>query len=162
MPRVAATRSKRQYVHVHNAPAQRLARSLAAAKGAPMPAYVEPALATLRSTPPKGKYWVHEIKFDGYRFQLHVSPGQVRFFTRRGHDWSARVAKLTAAASRLKTYAAIIDGEVVVHGPQGGTDFNELERELNKKGGSDNLVFYAFDLLYLDGLDLREAALLER
>ena len=127
-----------------------------------MPTYIEPALASLRSTPPRGPQWVHEIKFDGYRFQAHVRQGQVRFFTRRGHDWTGRLSKLVAPAASLKTYAAILDGEVVVHGEGGGTDFNELEREIGKRGGSDKLVFYVFDLLYLDGLDLRAAGLVER
>jgi bifunctional non-homologous end joining protein LigD len=71
-------------------------------------------------------------------------------------------AKLVAPAASLKTHAAILDGEVVVHGDGGGTDFNELEREIGKRGGSDKLVFYVFDLLYLDGLDLRAAGLVER
>jgi bifunctional non-homologous end joining protein LigD len=127
-----------------------------------MPAFIEPALATLRATPPRGEQWVHEIKYDGYRFQAHLQQGQVQFFTRRGHDWTARLSKLVAPAASLKTHAAILDGEVVVQGETGGADFNELEREISKKGGSNKLVFYAFDLLYFDGLDLRGAALLER
>src|SRR5262245_4438159 len=160
-------KSQRQYAHIHNAPAQRRARGLADAKGLPMPSFIEPALATLRTSPPKGEQWVHEIKYDGYRFQAHVREGQdrerkVRFLTRRGHDWSARLVNLRAPVSRLKTHAAILDGEVVVQGEGGATDFNELEREISQKGGSPRLVLYVFDLLYLAGLDLRRAPLIDR
>ncbi len=105
---------------------------------------------------------VHEVKYDGYRFQSHVRQGQVRFFTRRGHDWTAKVRNLVAPVGALKTYAAILDGEVVVHGHNGSTDFHELERELGKKDGAERLVFYLFDLLYLDGFDLRDAVLEQR
>src|SRR5216684_180899 len=155
-------RSQRQYLHVHNAPAQRCARALKAAKGSPMPDFIEPALATLRPKPPKGDNWVHEVKYDGYRFQAHIREGQVRFFTRRGYDWTARLAKLVPPAARLKAHAAILDGEAVVQGENGHTDFNELEREISRKGGSNKVIFYVFDLLYLDNLDLRPAPLLER
>jgi bifunctional non-homologous end joining protein LigD len=158
-------KSQRQYAH--NGPAQRRARKLADAKGLPMPSFIEPALATLKLSPPKGEQWEHEIKYDGYRFQAHVREGQdrerkVRFLTRRGYDWSARLASLRAPVASLKTHAAILDGEVVVQREGGATDFNELEREISKKGGSPRLVFYVFDLLHLDGLDLRRAPLIDR
>jgi bifunctional non-homologous end joining protein LigD len=84
---------------VHNAPAQRRARALAAARGLLMPDFIEPALATLRPKAPKGESWVHEVKYDGYRFQAYIREGQVRFFTRRGYDWTARLAKLVRAGS---------------------------------------------------------------
>jgi ATP-dependent DNA ligase len=86
----------------------------------------------------------------------------VPFLARRGHDWAARLAKLKAPVARLKTHAAILDGRGRRARVGGGTDFNELERELGRKGGSSRLVFYVFDLLYLDGLDLRRAPLIER
>jgi bifunctional non-homologous end joining protein LigD len=162
MFRKPLSRSKRQYAHIHNSPAHQLARGLPSGKGLPMPGYIEPALATLQPAPSRGERWVHEIKYDGYRFQAHLRESQVQFFTRRGHDWTARLSKLIAPAATLKTHAAILDGEVVVQGEHGGTDFNELERELGKKGGSNKLVFYVFDLLYLDGLDLRGATLIQR
>jgi bifunctional non-homologous end joining protein LigD len=81
--------------------------------------------------------------------------------TRRGHDWTERFESVAPAAWDLKTYAAIIDGEVIVPTTQGQSDFHALERDLGA-GRSDRFVYYAFDLLYLDGLDLRDAALLER
>jgi bifunctional non-homologous end joining protein LigD len=160
MARAALPKSKRQYVHVNNGPAQRLVRTLKAAKTAPMMDYVEPLLAT-EAAPPRGTGWVHEIKYDGYRFQLHLKNGRPYFFTRRGNDWSDRVRSLIAATASINTYAAIIDGEVVVPLENGTTDFGALESEL-KQSGSDRIAFYAFDLLYLDGYDLRRCALTDR
>jgi ATP-dependent DNA ligase len=79
---------------------------------------------------------------------------------RRGHDWTDGLSKLVPPAASLKTQAAILDGEV--QDEHGRTDFNEPERELGKKSGSNKLVFYVFNLLYLDGLDLRGATLIQR
>jgi bifunctional non-homologous end joining protein LigD len=105
---------------------------------------------------------VCEIKYDGYRFQAHIREGQVSFLTRRGYDWSDKLAKLRRPLAKLMTACAILDGEVVVEGEDGKPDFNELERELGMSAGSSRLVLYLFDLLYLDGLDLRRATLIER
>jgi bifunctional non-homologous end joining protein LigD len=160
MARAALPKSKRQYVHVNNGPAQRFVRTLKPAKSAPMLDYVEPLLAT-EAPPPRGTGWVHEIKYDGYRFQLHLKNGQARFFTRRGNDWSDRVRSLMVATGSINSYGCIVDGEVVVPLEDGGTDFGALESEL-KQSGSDRLAFYAFDLLYLDGYDLRRCALIDR
>jgi bifunctional non-homologous end joining protein LigD len=85
----------------------------------------------------------------------------VQLFTRRGHDWTDRFGNIPLAAWELKTYGAIIDGEVIVPTPEGRSDFHALERDLGS-GRSDRFVYYAFDLLYLDGLDLRDASLLNR
>src|SRR5690349_22003372 len=109
-----------------------------------MPGYIGPLLAT-EAAPPRGEGWLHEIKYDGYRFQLHLKNGQPRFYTRRGNDWSERVRSLVAATGTIDTYAAIIDGEVVVPLENGATDFGALEGEL-KKRGSNRIAFYAFDL----------------
>jgi hypothetical protein len=155
MPK-ALSKFYRQYVHVNNGPAQRLARKTDGVKVAPMPAYIEPLLAT-DGAPPRGNGWAHEIKYDGYRFQLHMRNGQAKFFTRRGHDWSDRVNSLVLATGAINSYGCIIDGEVVVPLGNGGTDFGALESEL-KQSSSNRIAFYAFDLLYLDGLDLRRAA----
>jgi bifunctional non-homologous end joining protein LigD len=125
-----------------------------------MPEYVEPLLA-IEGPPPRGDKWLHEIKYDGYRFQLHLKNGQPQFFTRRGNDWTDRVNSLVLASGGIASYACIIDGEVVVPLENGGTDFGALESEL-KQSGSNRIAFYAFDLLYLDGLDLRRAALVDR
>ena len=134
MPK-ALSKSNRQYVHVNNGPAQRLARKTAGVKVAPMPDYIEPLLAT-EGAPPRGDGWVHEIKYDGYRFQLHMRNGQAQFFTRRGHDWSDRVNSLVLATGAINSYGCIIDGEVVVPLEDGGTDFGALESELKQSGSN--------------------------
>jgi bifunctional non-homologous end joining protein LigD len=154
-------KSKRQYVQGINTPTKALLRKFDSAKPAPMPGYIEPLLAALRDRPPVGDNWIHEIKFDGYRFQLHIQYGRPTVvYTRRGHDWTQKARNIAAATFALET-SAVIDGEVVVVGPDGTTDFNELERELGK-GDSNRLTFYAFDVPYLDGYDLRAETLLNR
>jgi bifunctional non-homologous end joining protein LigD len=151
--------SKRQYVRTF--PAVLRARAIQGAKPGPFPGFVEPSLATLRHTSPSGGNWVHEIKYDGYRLQLHIQDGSIRLFTRRGYDWTSRFESIVEAAWHLKAYRAVIDGEVIVPMPEGHSDFHALERDLGA-GRSDRFAFYAFDLMHLDGLDLREAALLDR
>jgi bifunctional non-homologous end joining protein LigD len=156
----ALAKSKRRYAHVNNGPAQRLARQTKNVIARPQPDFIEPLLAA-EGTPPSGDNWVHEIKYDGYRFQLHLTNGQVKFLTRRGHDWTSRVNSLVLATGAFNTFRCIIDGEVVVPLENGGTDFGALESEL-KQSGSNRIAFYAFDLLYLDGMDLRTASLVDR
>jgi len=101
--------SKRQYVEGHNTAALRLARSFPQAKQAIFPGFIPPSLATLAQRPPRGKTWVHEIKYDGYRFQCHVQQ-RVRFYTRRGNDWSERLAHLALALQPLTDRAMIRAG----------------------------------------------------
>jgi len=145
-------------------PALRIARELPGVRGAPFPGYVEPLLATQVHKPVGGDQWVHEIKFDGYRLQIHKQE-MVRCFTRRGYDWSDRFPTLVEALWPLKTHAAILDGAVVALTPDGVADFGALETYVSTKEAdrnARNVLYYAFDLLYLDGLDLRNVALIER
>jgi bifunctional non-homologous end joining protein LigD len=151
--------SRRQYVRTF--PASLLAREVPGVRPATLPGFIEPCLATLRPRSPAGNRWVHEIKYDGYRLQAHVRQGKVQLLTRRGHDWTDRFDNVALAAWELKTYAAIVDGEVIVPTAERRSDFHGLERDMGA-GRSDRFVFYAFDLLYLDGLDLRNCALLDR
>src|SRR6185312_11291758 len=102
----------------------------------------------------------HEIKFDGYRVQVHLHDGQVKVFTRRGNDWTKRFRKIASDASDIDAGSAIIDGEVVVPSASGATDFSVLQNEL--KGRSTKIVLVAFDVLYLNGQDLRKLPLLTR
>jgi bifunctional non-homologous end joining protein LigD len=118
------------------------------------PGFIEPALATMVDRPVSGDRWVHEIKFDGYRVQVHLIHGEAKVFTRRGHDWTNRFKKIASDAWRIKASSAIIDGEVVVPSDDGTTDFSVLQNEL--KGQSKKIVPVAFDLLYLNGRDLRK------
>ena len=127
---------------------------------APYPGFIEPALATSIEKVPSGARWVHEIKFDGYRVQVHLRDAAVKVFTRRGNDWTNRFKKIAADAWHINAGSAIIDGEVVVPSADGTTDFSVLQNEL--KGRSTNTVMVAFDLLYLNGYDLRKLPLFER
>jgi bifunctional non-homologous end joining protein LigD len=123
-----------------------------------MPGFIKPQLATLRSKAPKGPHWLHEIKLDGYRVQVHLIKGKKKVFTRTGLDWTKRFSVIGGALDLPGQ--AIIDGEVVVI-KDGRTNFSELQAEL-AAGRQDKLVFYAFDLLYLNGFDLRGARQIER
>ncbi|MFK4499228.1 bifunctional non-homologous end joining protein LigD [Bradyrhizobium japonicum] len=127
---------------------------------APFPGFIEPALAASIDRVPSGERWIHEIKFDGYRVQVHLANEAVKVFTRRGHDWTNRFRKVANDAWHLKASAAIIDGEIVVPAAGGSTDFSVLQNEL--KGTSTKIVLVAFDLLYLNGRDLRKVPLLQR
>ena len=124
------------------------------------PGFIEPALATSIDKVPSGERWVHEIKFDGYRVQVHLRDAAVKVFTRRGNDWTNRFRKIAADAWHIGAGSAIIDGEVVVPAKDGTTDFSVLQNEL--KGRSKKIVMVAFDLLYLNGYDLRKLPLFER
>ena len=125
------------------------------------PGFIEPCLATLVDRPPRTRGWIHEIKFDGYRTQLHLHGAKPKAFTRRGNDWSKRFGNLLSELVMLPTRECIIDGEAVVQDEKGLTDFGALQDDL-AKGGSDRIVYFAFDLLFLDGYDLRRRPLLER
>ena len=124
------------------------------------PGFIEPALATSIAKAPSGDRWIHEIKFDGYRVQVHIANDAVRVFTRNGHDWTNRFKKIAADAWHLNVKSAIIDGEVIVPATDGVSDFSVLQNEL--RGQSNKLVLYAFDLLYLNGYDMRKAPLFQR
>jgi bifunctional non-homologous end joining protein LigD len=119
----------------------------------PYPSFIVPALATSIERVPGGERWLHEIKFDGYRIQVHIVNEAMKVFTRRGHDWTKRFRKIADDAWHVAARSAIIDGEVVVPAADGSTDFSVLQNEL--KGQSTKIVLVAFDLLYLDGYDLR-------
>lgn len=127
---------------------------------APFPGFVEPALASSIEKVPSGARWIHEIKFDGYRVQVQLANEAVRVFTRRGHDWTNRFKKVADDAWHIKAGSAIVDGEIVVPAADGTTDFSVLQNEL--KGKSTSIVLVAFDLLYLNGRDLRKLPLFQR
>ena len=122
-----------------------------------MPGFIRPQLATLKPRAPKGDQWLHEIKYDGYRVQVHLNRGRKKVFTRNGLDWTKRFTEIAGALAIPGE--AIIDGEVVVvH--EGRTNFSELQAEL-AAGRQGRLVYYAFDLLWRNG-DLRKLPQLER
>jgi bifunctional non-homologous end joining protein LigD len=127
---------------------------------APFPGFIEPALATSIDRTPSGSRWIHEIKFDSYRVQLHIANEGVRVFTRNGHDWTRRFKKIANDAFLISVSWAIIDGEVVAPAADGTTNFSVLQNQI--RGKSDKIVMVAFDLLYLNDYDLRKLPLLER
>ncbi|WP_036258719.1 DNA ligase D [Methylocapsa aurea] len=131
-------------------------------KKAPLPDFVEPTLATLVSCPPDGERWLHEIKFDGYRLQARIEAGRVKLLTRSGLDWTETFGgEVVAALRALPIGAALIDGELVVESHSGASDFAALQADLSV-GRNDRFIFYVFDLLYLNGYDLRRLSLIAR
>jgi bifunctional non-homologous end joining protein LigD len=88
---------------------------------ASFPGFIEPALATAIEKVPTGARWIHEIKFDGYRDQLHIANSDVKIFTRRGHDWTKRFKKVADDAFHISASSAIIDGEITVPAADGST-----------------------------------------
>jgi len=135
--------------------------SKATAKSAPMPTFIEPCLATLAAKPPESTQWAHEIKFDGYRLQARIDNGKVQLLTRSGLDWTEKFGELAKEMLTLKVTSAIIDGEVVVEDEKGVSSFVELVSDL-KARRSARMVFYAFDLLFLQDADTRALPLADR
>jgi bifunctional non-homologous end joining protein LigD len=128
----------------------------------PMPGFVEPMLATLTKSPPAAERWLHEIKFDGYRLQAHIEDGKVTLWTRGGLDWTKKFGdSIQEALRNLPVRTALIDGELVAENASGISEFSLLQADLSD-GRSDRFAYYAFDCLYLDGYDLREAPLIDR
>ena len=126
-----------------------------------LPAWIAPQLATLVAAPPPGDAWVHEIKLDGYRILLRVARGRVRLLTRNRQDWTERFPAAVEAAARLPVKEALLDGEIVVFDAAGVSSFQALQQAVGR-GAGRSLVYVAFDLLFLDGRDLRLEPLLAR
>jgi bifunctional non-homologous end joining protein LigD len=131
----------------------------ATSKPAAMPRFVEPELCQSQDRPPAGAGWAHEIKFDGYRLQLRIEDGKAALLTRKGLDWTHRFPALAKDAAALP--GALIDGEVVALNDHGAPDFPALQAALSDEQ-TDNLIFFAFDLMFADGEDLRPLPLSER
>jgi len=128
-------------------------------QAAAMPDFIAPQLCTPVERPPGGAGWVHEIKFDGYRVQLRVKDGKATLNTRKGLDWTAKFKAIAQEAAALPD--VIIDSEIVALNPEGAPDFAALQAALSD-GNTDDLICFAFDLLYADGEDLRRLPLSDR
>jgi bifunctional non-homologous end joining protein LigD len=122
--------------------------------------FIEPQLASSVDQPPEGKHWIHEIKHDGYRSLLVIEGGTARVYTRNGFDWSDRYPGVVRAASSLCCRSAIIDGEAIVQDDNGASDFHALPAAIQSR--SNSVILCAFDLLHLNGVDLRQQILLDR
>lgn len=123
--------------------------------------FISPCKPTLASRLPQGPRWALEIKHDGYRMQAHVNAGAARIYTKSGYDWADRLQTIREALERLPVEAAVIDAEAVMIGTDGISDFFAIHSALAAKRAPDAFL-YAFDLLHLDGQDLRELPLDER
>ncbi|TGP86375.1 ATP-dependent DNA ligase [Mesorhizobium sp. M2D.F.Ca.ET.223.01.1.1] len=121
--------------------------------------FIPPLMPTLVDKPPEGDGWLHEVKFDGYRSQIVIDEG-VRIFTRRGLDWTSKYRDLVKTAGELGAESAIIDGEIIVLNDKGISDFGELRKAITRR--QHDLYFVAFDLLHLNGHDLRDMPLVDR
>ena len=121
---------------------------------------VSPHLATLRDELPKGKDWVFEIKYDGYRSIAFAQNGKIKIFSRNGVDYSKKFETITKSLEKIDAKNFVLDGEVVVFDASGKSDFGLLQDAI--KNAQNTLVFVVFDLLALDGQDIRQNTLLNR
>lgn len=117
-------------------------------------------LAASADATPEGDRWLHEVKLDGYRLLCELDAGRVRLLTRGGHDWTDRFPAIVAALKKLPVERALLDGEAVVLDTRGISDFQALQNAI--KQNPRRSMLFAFDLLHLDGYDLRKASLLDR
>ena len=121
----------------------------------PRSSFIEPCLPSTADQPPSGPEWIHEIKHDRYRLMARRDPVGIRLLTRRGNDWSERFPRVVEAVNLLKVRSCLIDGEVVCCDERGLARFDVLRRRRNEAMA----FLYAFDLLELDGQDLRREPL---
>jgi bifunctional non-homologous end joining protein LigD len=134
---------------------------IAGARTGPLPAFIEPSLASPCGKPPSGPKWIHEIKHDGYRIQARIDGAKGALLTRKGLDWTARFPHIVPVLTRLGLKSATIDGEIVVEDEAGVTTLNNLQAEL-KSGRKDRFRYLVFDLLHCNSYDLTRVALSDR
>ena len=125
------------------------------------PGFIEPCLPTNGRSVPTGPQWTYEIKHDGFRFICRRDGDRVRVFSRRGRDWTDRVPLIAEALQKLRVKSVTIDGEGVVCRPDGVSDFDRLRAAVGRLGSRD-AILYAFDLLEINGTDLRRDSWDER
>jgi len=155
----AKKRSRPVAVRSSRSPRKKASKKGQAASDPKMPPFIAPQLCTSVDRPPAGGEWVHEIKFDGYRIQMRVESGEVTLKTRKGLDWTPKFGAIAMAASKLPD--CIVDGEIVALDHRGSPDFAGLQAALSD-GRTDDLIFFAFDLMFAKGQDLRQQSLAER
>ncbi|WP_315799481.1 DNA ligase D [Bradyrhizobium sp. SZCCHNR1002] len=154
-----ANAAKAKATKASGAKARRTTKTIEPKTVASLPDFVPPELCTSVAAPPSGEGWAHEIKFDGYRVQIRVEDGKATLKTRKGLDWTAKFGAIAEAAAKLPD--AIIDGEIVALDKDGNPNFSALQAAISS-GQTDELVFFAFDLLFIDEFDLRRQPLRER
>ncbi len=162
VPKKAKTAAKPKPVKkpARKVAAKQRSAQLTGAHKAKLPDQLKPELATLVEKAPPGE-WSYEIKFDGYRIMARIDHDEVKLFTRNGHDWTHKLPKQAEALAALGLESAWLDGEMVVANEQGVPDFQALQNafESNRSG---NILYYLFDMPYLNGVDLREVPVEER
>jgi bifunctional non-homologous end joining protein LigD len=127
-----------------------------------LPKLLKPQLATLTQTAPTEGQWIYEIKFDGYRIMARVDKSKVSLVTRGGHDWASKMPHLVRELKALGMSSAWLDGEIVVLGANGAPDFNALQKALDGRSGTGQVLYFLFDLPFFCGSDLREVGLVAR
>jgi bifunctional non-homologous end joining protein LigD len=120
--------------------------------------FIQPCLGVDADKVPTGPGWIHEIKHDGYRMQVRKDGDRIRLLTRRGFDWTDRYPRAVAAARKIKTQSFTMDGEIVCVGEDGIADFARL----HSRCFDGEAIFYAFDLMEIDGEDMKAVPLIER
>jgi bifunctional non-homologous end joining protein LigD len=131
------------------------------ARAAALPHFVTPCLATLVDKAPDDKRWLHEIKFDGYRIQARLDHGKVKLMTRKGLDWTKKFPGVAESIGKLNAKTAVIDGEMVVEDAKGVSRFSLLQQDLSS-ARRGRMRLYAFDLMHLNGADLKPLPLFAR
>jgi bifunctional non-homologous end joining protein LigD len=139
--------------------AKKAAKAVEPKQVSAMPDFVKPELCISVDEPPRGEGWGHEIKFDGYRVQIRVQSGEATLKTRKGLDWTAKFGAIAKQAGKLPD--AIVDGEIVALDAEGNPNFSALQAAISE-GQTDELIFFAFDLMFAEGLDLRQLPLRDR
>jgi bifunctional non-homologous end joining protein LigD len=137
-----------------------IARTLQGATQAPFPGFIEPMHPTQYVKLPTGAQWQYEIKLDGWRGQLHLHRGAAKMYSRNGNDLTGNCASIVAGASEIPATDAVLDGEIVVPDKNGVPNFLALRSAMTS--GQGRLLFFAFDLLHLDGFNVRAAPLADR
>jgi bifunctional non-homologous end joining protein LigD len=133
----------------------------AGARKAPLPEFISPQLATPTQTSPAGDRWVHEVKYDGYRILARIDAGAVRLYSRNRRDWTTKFPSIARAAAAVPLENGWLDGEVVILDAKGRSSFQALQNALSITNTGET-IYYAFDLPYLNGYDLRRVELEER
>ncbi len=150
----------------HNARVPAKPKGKSRKRSVALPSFESPQLATLVDDVPSGNGWMHEIKFDGYRALVAAQGEQVRVYTRSGLDWTDKFGPLAKAIAALDLPACLIDGEIVAYDDEGNPSFSALQNVLKRGHGTqtakDALAFHAFDLLAIDGQDLKPFPNIER
>jgi bifunctional non-homologous end joining protein LigD len=162
----AARKTSRRPAAARAAPARKAAvhvdpSTIPGARKAPLPKFVPPQLATLVTEPPGGDGWLHEMKFDGYRIVCRVAERGAQLISRNGKDWTGQFPSVAEASRSVGAREALLDGEVAVLLANGTTSFQALQNRMSG-GDGGQLVYYVFDLMYLDGYDLKGCPLESR